>query len=202
MNFNEIANTWDTERRINRANEISNFIKSRVTIYKEMTMLEFGCGTGLISFNFVDDVSKIIGYDNSEKMLEVFNEKIIKLKTTNVSSTNDLQSQYNQINLVISSMVFHHIIDISTSLKELHEVLKYDGDIFIVDLDLEDGNFHRAENEFDGHNGFDREKFKSYLIDAGFVVMDSGTVLSDVKDVDGVEVPYSLFYVHARKWEI
>lgn len=202
MNFNEIAETWDTERRINRAKEISNFIKSRVTINKDMTMLEFGCGTGLITFNFVDDVTKIIGYDNSEKMLEVFNEKIIKLKTTNVYSTSDLQSQNNQINLVISSMVFHHIIDINTSLKEIFDVLKSNGDLFIVDLDLEDGSFHRIETEFYGHNGFDREKFKSYLIESGFAIMDCGTVLNDVKNVNGIDIPYSLFYVHGRKRKV
>lgn len=202
MNFNEIAETWDTERRINRAKEISNFIKSRVTINKDMTMLEFGCGTGLITFNFVDDVSKFIGYDNSEKMLEVFNEKIIKLKTTNVYSTSDLQCQNNQINLVISSMVFHHIIDINTSLKEIFDVLKSNGDLFIVDLDLEDGSFHRIETEFYGHNGFDREKFKSYLIESGFAIMDCGTVLNDVKNVNGIDIPYSLFYVHGRKRKV
>lgn len=202
MNFNEIAETWDTERRINRAKEISNFIKSRVTINKDMTMLEFGCGTGLITFNFVDDVTKMIGYDSSEKMLEVFNEKIIKLKTTNVYSTSDLQSQNNQINLVISSMVFHHIIDINTSLKEIFDVLKSNGDLFIVDLDLEDGSFHRIETEFYGHNGFDREKFKSYLIESGFAIMDCGTVLNDVKNVNGIDIPYSLFYVHGRKRKV
>ncbi|NTW91083.1 MAG: class I SAM-dependent methyltransferase, partial [Erysipelotrichaceae bacterium] len=52
MNFNDEANTWDTDKRIKRSKQISDFILKNIEIEKESTLLDFGCGTGLISQNF------------------------------------------------------------------------------------------------------------------------------------------------------
>lgn len=199
MNFNDIALKWDTERRIKRAKVISDFIKEKVKLHSEMNVLEFGCGTGLISFNLYQSVNKIIGYDTSDKMLEVFNRKAIELAIVNVQSTTNLLKNSNQIDCVLSSMVFHHIPDIKSQLNELSKVLTSLGELFIVDLDKEDGSFHKDELDFEGHNGFDRDEFCAILKSVGFMIIEVGTVLTDTKCINGADVPYSLFYIHARK---
>ncbi len=199
MNFNNEANTWDTDRRIKRAKLISDFINKKVTLHSEMNVLEFGCGTGLISFNLYPLVKSVIGYDTSEKMLEVFNQKINDLNLSTVNIANNLMTYTNQIDCVISSMVFHHILDIKTQLIELSKILKIGGQLFIVDLDLDDGSFHQDELDFVGHNGFDRNEFCDVLKSVDFEIIEVGTVLSDIKHVSDVDVPYSLFYVKARK---
>ena len=199
MNFNNEANTWDTDRRIKRAKLISDFINKKVTLHSEMNVLEFGCGTGLISFNLYPLVKSVIGYDTSEKMLEVFNQKMNDLNLSTVNITNNLMTYTNQIDCVISSMVFHHILDIKTQLIELSKILKIGGQLFIVDLDLDDGSFHQDELDFVGHNGFDRNEFCDVLKSVDFEIIEVGTVLSDIKHVSDVDVPYSLFYVKARK---
>lgn len=199
LNFNDIALMWDTDRRIKRAKVISDFIKEKVRLHSEMNVLEFGCGTGLISFNLYQSVNKIIGYDTSEKMIDVFNRKINELNAINVSSTTDLLKYSNQIDCVLSSMVFHHILDIKSQLYELSKVLTSKGELFIVDLDKEDGSFHKDEVGFDGHNGFDRDEFCEILTSINFEIIEVGTVLNDVKRINGTDVPYSLFYIHARK---
>jgi ubiquinone/menaquinone biosynthesis C-methylase UbiE len=190
---------WDTDRRIRRAKVISESIKENINLHSEMNVLEFGCGTGLISFNLYQSVNEIIGYDTSEKMLDVFNRKIIELNVMNVKSTTNLLKYSNQIDCVISSMVFHHIPDIKSQLYELSNVLTSNGELFIVDLDKEDGRFHQDEIGFDGHNGFERNELCEIIRSVCFEIIDVGTVLRDMKSINGNEVPYSLFYIHARK---
>ena len=198
MNFNDEANTWDTERRIKRSKQICDFVLRNVEIDKENTLLDFGCGTGLISQNFVNVVSRIVGYDQSEGMLEVFNSKFQNL-LGNVRSTNTLDGLDDSIDIVISSMVFHHISDIDRALIDLRKVLRDDGKLIIIDLDRDYGSFHRDELGFNGHNGFDREMFINTLKLNGFDPIAIGTVLNDIKYLNGNEIPYSLFYVHAKK---
>ena len=54
MSFDNYAKTWDTEKRINRAKIISNEISNSIDIHKNYSAMEFGCGTGLVSFNLYD----------------------------------------------------------------------------------------------------------------------------------------------------
>lgn len=199
LNFNEVALIWDTDRRIKRAKVISDFIKNKVKLHSEMNVLEFGCGTGLISFNLYQFVNKIIGYDTSDKMLDIFDRKTNELITFNVYSSTNLSVYMNQIDCLISSMVFHHIPDIRSQLIELSNVLTTKGELFIVDLDKEDGSFHKDEINFEGHNGFDRVEFCEVLTSVGFEIIEVGTVLKDVKRINEKDVEYSLFYIHARK---
>lgn len=199
LNFDDMALIWDTERRVKRAKVISDIIKEKVKFHSDMNVLEFGCGTGLISYNLYQCVKTIIGYDSSDKMIEVYNMKAYELNINNVHSTNSLLEYSNQIDCVISSMVFHHILDIKSQLNEIMKVLKTNGEVFIIDLDLENGDFHQDELGFEGHNGFDRIDFKNILISVGCGIIDIGTVLHDTKKINGKDIPYSLFYVHARK---
>ena len=53
MDFNEIAKEWDSDRRIQRAIKISDLIFSKSIIERETILLDYGCGTGLISQNFI-----------------------------------------------------------------------------------------------------------------------------------------------------
>ncbi|WP_291648381.1 hypothetical protein [Clostridium sp.] len=60
-------------------------------------------------------------------------------------------------------MVFHHISNVEDKLKRLYKLLKKDGYLIIIDLDEEDGSFHKNEKGFCGHNGFKREYLKDIL---------------------------------------
>lgn len=198
MNFNDEAKEWDTDRRINRAKQIADFLKSKINFGNKSIMLEFGCGTGLISNHFLDYFSKIIGYDQSDKMLEVFNKKFLEEKDR-VIGINNIVELNSEVDIVISSMVFHHIEDINQSLNDIKKVLKKHGELIIVDLDLDDGSFHSNEIGFKGHNGFDRDLFVKQLSLNGFNTIQVGTVPQDKKILSNKEISYSLFYVHAIK---
>lgn len=196
MDFNAQANHWDTGRRKQRAKQISALIREKLEFTGDEVLLDYGCGTGLISFNRLEDVGTVVGYDSSLQMLEVFNSKIDSNK---ILSTNSLESYNNHFDCVVSSMVFHHIMNLDETLDDIYRILKVDGKLLIVDLDLDDGSFHRDELDFKGHNGFERNQFKSLVESHGFACIELETALRDNKRSDDKELQYSLFYLYAKK---
>lgn len=196
MDFNAQANHWDTDRRKQRAKQISALIREKLEFTGDEVLLDYGCGTGLISFNRLEDVGTVVGYDSSLHMLEVFNSKIDSNK---ILSTNSLESYNNHFDCVVSSMVFHHIMNLDETLDDIYRILKVDGKLLIVDLDLDDGSFHRDELDFKGHNGFERNQFKSLVESHGFACIELETALRDNKRSDDKELQYSLFYLYAKK---
>ena len=196
MDFNAQANHWDTGRRKQRAKQISALIREKLEFTGDEVLLDYGCGTGLISFNLSQGVGTVVGYDSSLQMLEVFNSKIDSNK---ILSTNSLESYNNHFDCVVSSMVFHHIMNLDEALDDVYRIMKVDGKLLVVDLDLDDGSFHRDELDFKGHNGFNRNQFKSLVESHGFACIELETALRDIKRSDDKELQYSLFYLYAKK---
>lgn len=196
MDFNAQANHWDTGRRKQRAKQISALIREKLEFTGDEVLLDYGCGTGLISFNLSQGVGTVVGYDSSLQMLEVFNSKIDSNK---ILSKNTLESYNNHFDCVVSSMVFHHIMNLDEALDDVYRIMKVDGKLLVVDLDLDDGSFHRDEFDFKGHNGFNRNQFKSLVESHGFACIELETALRDIKRSDDKELQYSLFYLYAKK---
>ena len=204
MSFDDYAKTWDIEKRIYRAKIISNEISNSIDINKKYSAMEFGCGTGLVSFNLYDKFKKITLIDSSKGMIDILNSKIYKYKVNNMVTSNIDISDENLLNIkfdvIYNSMVIHHIHDTSSIIKKFYKLLNKDGYLCIVDLDEEDGSFHKKYPDFDGHNGFNQEKLKSILISAGFNDIESNTFFYDEKIIEGQKVNYSLFLMKARKY--
>jgi len=160
MRFDNEAKDWDkNSRRVAVAKSVYEAIKKAIKIEKEFSILDFGCGTGLLSYNFKNDVKKIVGIDKSIKMVEEFNKKS---NNKNIKAyCKDLKDVNETFDLIISSMTFHHIKDIENLLKNMKKILKKDGFICIADLEKEDGTFHDKGNEGVYHFGFE----KKYLVD-------------------------------------
>ena len=59
MDFNIEATNWENERREKRAKIIANKIIKSIKIKEKCHALEFGCGTGLVSFNLFDKFEHI-----------------------------------------------------------------------------------------------------------------------------------------------
>jgi len=170
--FDEIAKRWDAEQsRINLAKNIFKAIRKKVALDNKMDIADIGAGTGLLMMQFVPFVKSITGYDNSEGMLNELGEKIkiqkckhCKLKNFNANTDELPKDSYD---LIISSMTFHHIIDIERFAKVMYKSLKAGGKFAIGDLETEDGSFH-SENTSVEHHGFNPETFIKYFEKAGF----------------------------------
>jgi len=203
MNFNVQSISWDNEKRINRAKVIAAEIVSATELEKSYSALEFGCGTGLVSFNLYDKLKDIVCIDTSKGMIDTLNTKIKQHKVKNMAAyqqnINDDYLLTPKYDLIYTSMALHHIVDIDTTLANLYKLLKQNGCLCIVDLDEDDGSFHKAETDFNGHNGFNQTELKQILVKLGYKGLRSNTFYKDVKNIEGVILNYSLFIMIGRK---
>ncbi len=199
MLFDDAALNWDTPERIERAQALAASLLHSIGDKPKTTVLEFGCGTGLISFALRKHFESIYCVDTSEGMLNVLRKKIEKTGSTNLMPADigllEQKEFIGMFDVIYSSMVFHHILDVEAQLRALHPLLKPGGLLITIDLDQEDGSFHRAEPDFNGHNGFDRKAIAEWMQACGFSSVRIDTVYQGKKG----ELPYSLFLCRAVK---
>lgn len=203
MGFDERAKKWDNKDRIERAKVISNEILKNIGLEKIKNALEFGCGTGLVSFNLKDEIEKIDLVDTSQGMIEVLEEKLAENNIKNMTaSCNDitkyehLQKKYD---LIYTSMVLHHIEDINNILSIFYKKLKPKGQLIIIDLNKDNGEFHKSDLEFKGHNGFEVRKLETLLRNNNYNNIESYTFYRNKKYVEDKEILYSLFLLKCEK---
>ena len=202
MNFDDIAREWDNEKRIERAKIIANKMKSTISMIQDKSAMEFGCGTGLVSFNLHNEFKNITLIDTSKEMINIANNKIDTLNLNNINTyCGDLvESKYNEkFDIIYSSMALHHVVDINKLCKEFYNLINLNGTLCIVDLNKDDGSFHKNEIGFNGHNGFSKGWLKNILEANGFSNIKSETFYEGTKQIEGNEVPYSLFIMVADK---
>ncbi|GKU24673.1 class I SAM-dependent DNA methyltransferase [Clostridium folliculivorans] len=203
MGFDEFSKEWDTEKRISRARIISKEMENFIPIDQRLSAMEFGCGTGLISFNLHDKLKEITLIDSSEGMLDVVKSKIETYKVNNViikkldiSINNVFDKRYD---IIYSSMVLHHINDTNSIVNKLYELLNKEGYLCIIDLNKEDGSFHKNEAGFHGHNGFDQAELIEIFENAGLKEVKAHTFYLDTKDIGDEVIEYSLFIIKGIK---
>lgn len=202
MYFDNTAKEWDTPRRIERAKIISKEISRSLDNIKIKSAMEFGCGTGLISFNLVDKIKNLTLIDNSEEMIQVVNKKISDYDFQNIKSICDNITDMkinDTYDVIYSSMSLHHIVDVKDLINKLYKLINNNGVLCIVDLNEEDGRFHKNEEGFNGHNGFNQQWLRKVVEEVGFKSVTSRTFYNGIKNIDGEEVPYSLFILSALK---
>jgi ubiquinone/menaquinone biosynthesis C-methylase UbiE len=163
--FDQKATTWDKDQiHIQRSEAIANELLKMIPITTNMKALEFGAGTGLLSFILKDKLSEIVMVDNSKEMIRVAQEKIEEGKNLNMKALCiDLEKEpyENQFDLIYNQMVFHHVDNIKAIVEKFHTLLKPGGYLAIADLYTEDGSFHGKD--FSGHKGFEVDQLANIL---------------------------------------
>ncbi len=171
--FDARAQEWDkNQRRRQTAQKVASAIQECLPKGR-YDILDFGCGTGLVSFELVDIAKSIMGVDTSAKMVEEFNKKSdtphIKAYQTR------LEDLPNSFDLILSSMTFHHIKNIDTLIQNLAKKLRPKGFICVADLVREDGSFH-SDTTGVYHFGFDPNKLSQSFEKYGFILRCSKIV--------------------------
>ncbi len=203
-NFDKEAASWDENpARVKLANNIALTISKQITLTPEMDIMDFGCGTGLLTFQLQPFVRSVTGVDSSQGMLDVFNSKIAKLKLKNVTALfadldrgDKLTGKYH---LVLSSMTLHHIKEIEPLFTQFYKVTAPGGYLCIADLDLDGGQFHE-ENTGVFHFGFDRAYLRNVFIKAGYDDVRNVTAAKIEKPgINGEMKRFSIFLIIGRK---
>lgn len=168
--FNQSAEGWDKgDMRQNIAHSVFQTISSRISLLNNMNILDFGAGTGLLSFKIAPLVKSVVGIDLSEKMLEQLESKNSDTLSVKAICQNICEDPLDQqFHGIISSMAMHHVEDTADLFRAFHTHLKRDGFIAIADLEAEDGTFHSHGNDGVHHFGFERDTLRQTIENAGF----------------------------------
>ena len=201
--FDLQAKTWDDDpMKTTRAQAVAQEIRAQVPLAAHMTALEYGCGTGLLSFALQAQFKHITLADSSSGMLDVLHEKITSGGITNMSPlkldllTDPLPQERHDV--IHSLMTLHHVSDIDAVLQGLYSLLTAPGYLCIADLDSEDGSFHGPD--FSGHKGFDRDALQGQATQAGFSNIRFSTAFTIRKGVaGGGEKDFPVFLMVAEK---
>ena len=171
--FDAKAKEWDKNLdKLKRAKAFAIEIIDYIKPDKAKNALEFGCGTGLLSFELKDAFNEITLADTSEGMIDVLKEKIKKQGIKNFKPFLGDVLQENtgitDIDVIYTLMTLHHINDLDKAFKSFHNILNNNGYLCIADLVEEDGSFHKDVINFDGYNGFSKKELSAKLTDYGF----------------------------------
>jgi len=202
MDFDAKAQEWDNDPvKLERAAAVAAAIRNRVRLSPDLSALEYGCGTGLLSFALSRELGSITLADSSAGMLAVLREKIAAsgadhLRPMRLDLTVD-PLPAERYDLIYTLMTLHHVSDVDRILRDFSALLRPDGALCIADLDREDGSFHGAG--FDGHHGFEREALRDQLAQAGFGEIQFDTCYMMRKSQGEGAREYPVFLAVARK---
>ena len=166
--FENKSKTWDTESgSAQSAKGIADLIVKNIKLNDSMEIMDFGAGTGLLSYFVAPYVQKIIAVDNSPAMLLEFKSKTFPIETEVLEKDLSVEEIDRKVDGVISSMTLHHLEDTRALFSKFYVMLNDGGFIALADLDMEDGSFH-SDNTGVFHYGFDRDSLQSLAQKVGF----------------------------------
>ncbi|WP_239671159.1 class I SAM-dependent methyltransferase [Leptospira levettii] len=143
----------------------------------ESSLLDFGCGTGLLGIPLCSNFKQVILCDDSLPMLDVANFKIKSqgIKNAKTMSPSDMALDNSfLVDNILLSLVLLHIPDTQSILKFLYDHLKPNGKLFIVDFSKNEKVSHSKI-----HNGFLLEDLESILKTIGYHIVNSKVILEE-----------------------
>jgi len=201
--FDEQAATWDDDPgHVERAKIIAEKLKKALGKFPAKSVLEYGSGTGQLSFMLKDDFQEITLMDESVKMTKVSIQKCKDKNSENLHPVtydliiNPLPDE--RYDLIYTLLTLHHIENTEIIFSKFNQLLNPGGTLVLIDLEKEDGSFH--DYEFHGHLGFDREPLEEKLKIAGLTPVHYEVCYSIEKELgDGRKRDYPLFLLVAKK---
>lgn len=204
--FDQAAATWEENPvRVAMTQAVVEAIVREVQPTPAMTLLDYGCGTGLISAWLAPHVGRVTAADSSEGMLASLRQKIEQNGLATIRAVRlDLEDEplpAERYDLIVTNMVMHHVADAQRLLKTFHTLLRPGGALCVADLDTEPGLFHNAAAaDTVHHHGFDRQEFSSWLVQAGFrQVRDTTAHTIRRRVADGQERDFSVFLITGQR---
>lgn len=187
---------YDTPERIQIAKESSDAIRTYLVDAKSKNAIDFGCGTGLVGMNLVNDFHSMLFLDTSQNMINQIKQKISAL---NIHNADTLCFDFEKESLpnfhadyIFMAQVLLHIHDVELVLSRLFDVLNEGGHVLIVD-------FNKNEKITSDlvHNGFDQAELAGMMSKIGYRNIQSQTFYTGSKIFMGHDA--SMFILDSQK---
>ncbi len=194
--FEMIANIYDTTERVQIAKVSSDAVREYLVDAKSKNAIDFGCGTGLVGINLLNDFNSMLFLDTSQNMINQIKQKIADFNIRNVDTLcfdfekegrSDLHADY-----IFMAQVLLHINDVELVLSKLYDVLNVGGHLLIVD-------FNKNEKIVSDmvHNGFDQVELTDIMTKIGYRDIQSKTFYTGSKIFMGHDA--SMFILASQK---
>jgi len=142
--FRQWSNEYDqTLGKIKRHHEMLDLAVEMSKVKDEESVLDVGCGTGLLSLKFLEAAKcTITGVDLSEDMLNIWKEKIdtldladrVAIKSGNAAN---LEFKDSSFEIIASTVTLHHVQDKQPAIDKIYKLLKPGGRFVMGDLDVD-----------------------------------------------------------------
>lgn len=201
--FDKLAADWDDNpMRTGIARAVTAAISNSIPLRRNMSVLDYGCGTGLVAFALAPRVKQLVAADSSAGMLNRVRKKIGELAVENIAPAQvDLSTEKHldqQFDLIYTSMTMHHIPDTGAMISEFYQRLTPGGYLAIIDLDSEDGSFH-GDMPGIAHQGFDRSSLKKLAEENGLHNVEIHTAHTVTRDTAQGKKKFDLFILTGER---
>ena len=200
--FDLKAKEWDqNSMHAERSAFIAKGITEHLPVMQHMRAMEYGAGTGILSFLLKDHFNEIVLIDSSPEMIKVTDEKISASGAANMKTLlfdlekNDWNTE--KFDVIYTQMTLHHIEDINIIFDRFYRLLKRGGYLAVADLCPEDGTFH--DQSFKGHYGFDVAELAKILANHHFTEI-THSICYTIKRATGNDIfhEYPVFLLNAE----
>ena len=184
--FDGVVSEWDRIKR-NYIQDALPFLVAANLVRPEGVAVDVGAGTGEVLLALARTGAKVIGVDNSEKMLAVCRQRAEDAGLKNVElragDAEALPLADEECDTALSSMLLHHLGDPARGVAELARVVRPGGKVVIIDLAKHDHEWAR-EIMADVWLGFTEQQIRQWLSRAGLVdvTCSSSAIASPAKD--------------------
>lgn len=200
--FSDMASTYDDPGKVERSRVIADALARTIPLQSAWSVLDYGCGTGLLAWEVAPHVGHVTLADSAPGMRAVVAERLATRPDADRYTLIDLdlaaQAAPDTYDLVYSSLVLHHITDTRGILRALFAALRPGGWLAVADLDHDHEN-HFHPDDFGGHPGFSRHSLGADAVAAGFERPTFQTATTLTKSKDGVEHTFDVFLLTAQR---
>jgi len=166
-NWDQYAEEWDTNEDVKVYSEKAYKTLLETFEIEGLNILDFGCGTGLLTEKMAPFANRILAVDSSEKMISVVKDKRLKNVITlafNLSEETMKANEFLQVkfDLIVASSVCAFLPNFEKTLRLLKTLLIPNGHFVQWDW---------LETIKDPGFGFTKNRIESAFINSGFQVL-------------------------------
>lgn len=129
--WDKMANNYDPEEKKDEQTYIKIIEKTKQYLKISDIVLDYGCGTGLISNEIADNVKVIHAIDTSSKMIEIAKRKADGRKIENIdyehSTIFDERYKKGSFDVILVFYILHLLEDTPKVMQRINELLKPGG---------------------------------------------------------------------------